>query len=65
MWTSSNTTLHHTHQHDALFNRDGDQANLATDRSPVEEGTPEEPSDSRVRPDVSFSDALQIAAEGN
>ena len=66
MWTSSSTNLHFTHQHDAIFPDGGTQANLATDRTPVEEHSPEaSESNSGVRAGTSFSDALQQAAEGN
>ena len=67
MWTSSNAHLHFTHQHDAKYPRDGGaHANLATDRTPVDDypDVPSEPS-AEVRPGVSFSDALQEAAEGS
>ena len=67
MWTSNVNQIHFTHQH---VNRGQNQhnANLATDRTPVEDPPPEDASSapsSAVRPELSFSDALQHAAEGN
>ncbi len=69
MWTSHVNQIHFTpHQH---VNRSGNGnkhgANLATDRTP-EESPPEDAapeSSAAVRPETSFSEALQHAAEGN
>ncbi len=64
MWTSNNTNCHFTHEH---VNKEVSQANanLATDRTPIEEPASDAvESDSAVRPGTSFSDALQHAVEG-
>ena len=66
MWTSNNTHCHFTHEHVSRGPGQGQSANLATDRTPVEEPPPEEQeSSSAVRPGTSFQDALQQAVEGN
>ena len=65
MWTSNNTHCHFTHEH--VTKGSNHSANLATDRSPVEEPAPSDSdaSSAAVRPGTSFQDALQQAAEGN
>ena len=66
MWTSNVTHCHFTHEH--VVRNPGQSANLATDRTPVEEPEPAESdssSSAAVRPGTTFQDALQQAAEGN
>ena len=65
MWTSNNTHCHFTHEH--VTKGPNHSANLATDRSPVEEPAPSDAkaSSAAVRPGTSFQDALQQAVEGD